>query len=69
VGEATAEVVAGLFAGKAGEDLGFPGEAPEGLGVEDAGAITSEGRAIRVRRLGVSAAGEFAALRHGECGG
>ncbi len=43
VGEAAAEVVAGA----AGEDLGLSGEAAEGAGLDDAVAVTLEGRAMR----------------------
>lgn len=42
------------------EDLGLSCEAAEGAGVEDAGAVAREGRAIGMRLLGMLAGGECA---------
>jgi hypothetical protein len=69
VGEAAAEVVRGGLGRQAGEDLGFSGEAAKGAGVEDAGGIAGEGRAVGVGRLGVGAAGERAVAAPGDSNG
>ena len=62
VREAIAEVVrkrcGGRLGGEAGEDLCLAGEAAEGAGVEDACGVAGKGGAVRMRGLGVGAAGE-----------
>ena len=58
VGESAAEMVAELSAGLTGEDLGFSGEAAEGAGVEDAGAISGEVGAVGGGGFGEGARGE-----------
>ena len=57
VGEAGAEMIAGRKAGKAGEDLGFAGEASKGPRVQDTSAVACEGRAVGMGRLGPCALG------------
>ncbi len=69
VGEAAAEMIAGGIVGQAGEDLGFASEAAEGAGMEDAGGVSGEWRAIRVGRLGVSALCERTGAGDGDARG
>ena len=58
--EAAAKVVRRGIGGQAGEDLGLAGQAAKGPRMQDAGAVTGKRRAIRMRRLSVRAADEFA---------
>ena len=60
VGEAAAEMVGGRVRRAAGEDLGLAGETTEGAGVQDASRVAGEGRAVKMGRLWMRAAGELA---------
>jgi hypothetical protein len=65
VGEAAAGVVA--LGAAAGKDLSLAGQAAEGFGVEDASAVTGEGRAIGVRGLMKGARDERVGGQLGDC--
>jgi hypothetical protein len=60
VREAATEMVAREIARQTREDLGFPRKAAKGTGVENAGAVAREGRAIRMGPLGMYAGREGA---------
>ena len=69
VSEATAEMVAGQIVSQAGEYLGFSREATKGARMENAGAITRKGRAIKMGRLGMYTGGKGAVAIDGDVSG